>query len=218
MIFLSEEHSLLSTLASIFEQLHRKAWEQRGAWAAPQDIAFQVLLLPQAPCVVFGSDSGLVSGKDMGTFVLTKPHAQAWSSDTIPMLPMPDSGETPMRPALLLNLPWNISVLCSLVPNSCPAGWESADEVLFCVWSLQGLTLPGDLRACLTALLKTQPLEEQCNSFHCQPWCGDLSLVSYSDQEPFNPPLPSPQQTWWRCWKKGAFSIFTVEVVPLCIK
>lgn len=53
-IFLGEEHSPLSTLANIFEQLHKKAEEQRGAWAAPQDIAFQVLLLPQTPCVVFG--------------------------------------------------------------------------------------------------------------------------------------------------------------------
>lgn len=53
-LFLGEEHSPLSTLANIFEQLHKKAGEQRGAWAAPQDIAFQVLLLPQTPCVVFG--------------------------------------------------------------------------------------------------------------------------------------------------------------------
>lgn len=173
---------------------------------------------PDSLCGLWQVTHLLVSGKNMGTFVQTKPHSHAWSSATIPMLPMPDDGGTPMPPALLLDLPWNISVLCSSVPNSRLAGWESTDDVLFCVWSPQGLILPNDLRACLTALLKTQPLEEQCYSFYCQPWWGDLSLVSGSNQEPLNKPRPSPQQTWWRCWRKAVFSIFAVEVVPLCIK
>lgn len=199
--FLGDIQLALSTLATASlwaiaqECLRTKRCLPAPARAAPQEIVLQVSLLPQAPCVVFGKWLGVAFRQGCGHFCPGRAPSNPCSSATIPVLPTPDCGEPPVPPALLVGLPRSILVPGSSAPNSCLAGWGSTDEVLFCVWSPQGLSLPGDLRACLTAPLKTQPLEEQCHLSRCQPGQGDLGVVSCSAREPLNPHLPSPQKT-----------------------
>lgn len=56
---------------------------------------------------------------------------------------MSQKGDPPVPPALLLGTPPSVLVPSSSAPNSCPAGLGSTGEVLFCVWSPWGLSLPG---------------------------------------------------------------------------
>lgn len=197
---LGDEQLALSTLATgnlwatAQECLRTKRCLPALAQAVPQEIVLQVSLLSQSPCVVFGKWLGIAFRQGCGHFCPGRVPSNPCSSATIPVPPTPDCGEAPVPSALLVGLPQIVLVLGSSAPNSCLAEWGSTDEVLFCVWSPQGLCLPGDLRACLTASLKAQPLEEQCHLSHCQPGQGDLSVVSCSAQEPLNPLLPSPQQ------------------------